>query len=410
MKNYMAQLERLGYVPPRDLSVGLIMNGLTGDFAGFIRTYNMHNIGKTIRELHALLIEYEKSLPKKADTPQVIAIQGGRIQKANKKSQKTKGKGKGKGKGKDKSYISKPKNPKPSAKQYLVKNDAYHHCKEVGHCKMNCSAYLAELIKKKKQVGTASSSDFLVWGCKALVKRDTPDKLQQRYVKCIFIGYPTEMMGYYFYFPPKNKIVVERYAEFLEKYFIYQEVSGRAVELEEIQESVRKHRAHECLCLNVEAKEHSLGDLNKHANYKDALLDLKSDKWLDVMNAKMQSMKDIQVWCFVDLPPNEPHWTAVKIILKYLSNTKDMFLVNGRNLEAEHRVGCYWNAGFETDRDEIKSHTRCVFILNGRHSEINLLKVHTDDNLVDTFTKALPKGKHTQYARSMGLRLASSFM
>ncbi|GJZ51935.1 retrotransposon protein, putative, ty1-copia subclass [Tanacetum coccineum] len=26
-----------------------------------------------------------------------------------------------------------------------------------------------------------------VWGCEALVKRDTPDKLQQRSVKCIFI-------------------------------------------------------------------------------------------------------------------------------------------------------------------------------------------------------------------------------
>ncbi|GJS82097.1 hypothetical protein Tco_0748638 [Tanacetum coccineum] len=35
-----------------------------------------------------------------------------------------------------------------------------------------------------------------VWGCEALVKRDTPDKLQQRSVKCIFIGYPKEMMGY----------------------------------------------------------------------------------------------------------------------------------------------------------------------------------------------------------------------
>ncbi|GKC73376.1 hypothetical protein Tco_1119259 [Tanacetum coccineum] len=116
----------------------------------------------TIRELHALLIEYEKSLPKKAATPQVMAIQGGRIQKANKKSQKAKGKGKGKGNGKDKSYISKPKNPKPSTKQHPTKNDAYHHCKEVGHCKMNCPAYLAELIKKKKQVGTASSLDFLV--------------------------------------------------------------------------------------------------------------------------------------------------------------------------------------------------------------------------------------------------------
>ncbi|GKC93624.1 hypothetical protein Tco_1159066, partial [Tanacetum coccineum] len=94
-----------------DLSVGLIMNDLTSDFAGFVRNYNMHNMGKTIGELHALLIEYEKCLPKKAVTPQVMAIQNGRIQKANKKSQNAKGNGKGKGKGKDKSYVPKPKNP-----------------------------------------------------------------------------------------------------------------------------------------------------------------------------------------------------------------------------------------------------------------------------------------------------------
>nr|GFA85711.1 uncharacterized mitochondrial protein AtMg00820-like [Tanacetum cinerariifolium] len=49
-------------------------------------------MGKTIGELHALLIEYEKDLPKKAITPQVMAIQGGRIQKANKKSYNAKGK------------------------------------------------------------------------------------------------------------------------------------------------------------------------------------------------------------------------------------------------------------------------------------------------------------------------------
>ncbi|GJR22240.1 hypothetical protein Tco_0970767 [Tanacetum coccineum] len=71
---------------------------------------------------------------------------------------------------------------------------------------------------------------------KALVKRVTPEKLQQRSIKCIFVGYPKETMGYYFYFPPKNKIVVARYAEFFEKNLISQEASGRAVELEEIQE------------------------------------------------------------------------------------------------------------------------------------------------------------------------------
>nr|GEW58406.1 putative reverse transcriptase domain-containing protein [Tanacetum cinerariifolium] len=75
-----------------------------------------------------------------------------------------------------------------------------------------------------------------VWGCEALVKWDTPDKLQQRSVKCIFIRYPKEIIGYYFYFPPENKIVVARYAEFYEKNLITQEVSGRAIDLEETQD------------------------------------------------------------------------------------------------------------------------------------------------------------------------------
>ncbi|GKD59282.1 retrotransposon protein, putative, ty1-copia subclass, partial [Tanacetum coccineum] len=63
--------------------------------------------------------------------------------------------------------------------------------------------------------------------------------------------------------------------------------------------------------------------------------------------------------------PGEPHWTVVKTILKYLRNTKDMFLVYGRNPEAELRVDCYCDAGFETDRYDTKSQTGYVFILNG---------------------------------------------
>ncbi|GKC62742.1 retrotransposon protein, putative, ty1-copia subclass, partial [Tanacetum coccineum] len=166
------------------------------------------------------------------------------------------------------------------------------------------------------------------------VKRDTPDKLQQRSVKCIFIGYPKETMGYYFYFPPENKIVVARYAEFFEKNLITQEVSGRAIDLEEIQNedtspseitseipmevegfeppqevvipvrrSERTHRAPDRLCLNVEAEEHSLGDLNEPTSYKSAMLDFESNKWIDAMNAEIQSMMDNMVWVLVDLPP-----------------------------------------------------------------------------------------------------------
>nr|GEV60055.1 reverse transcriptase domain-containing protein [Tanacetum cinerariifolium] len=451
MKNYVTQLECFGYVLPQDFSVGLILNGLTSNFAGFVKNHNTHNMGKTIGELHALLIEYEKGLPKKDVTPQ---------------------------------------------------DDTCHHCKEVGHCKRNCRAYLAELIKKKKQVGTAKvrklkqveairSFDLVLTNglvvcldnCHyaptitrgvVLVSRlvdngfiqcftdygvsvsknnvlylmllrvmvfkykvenqlentlkalrsdrgdeyisqefkdylkacgifqqltrpytpqhngvskmrnrtlldmvrsmmdlttlplsfwdyalesaarilnmvptnkvdKTPYELWYGKVSCevvtlwIFNSYINTRGndGLLFYFPPENKIVVARYTEFLEINIISQEVSGRAVELEEIQDedtspsentskifvevegfeppqeevilvgrSVRTHQAPERLCLNVEVDEHSLGDLNEPTNYKVALLDLKSDKWLDAMNAEMQSIKDNQVWRLVDLPSN----------------------------------------------------------------------------------------------------------
>ncbi|GJY55993.1 copia protein [Tanacetum coccineum] len=42
--------------------------------------------------------------------------------------------------------------------------------------------------------------------------------------------------------------------------------------------------------------------------------------------------------------------------------------------------------------------------------EIKLIKVHTDKNLADAFTKALPRGKVNEHANGIGLRLASSFM
>ncbi|GKE22167.1 hypothetical protein Tco_1433679, partial [Tanacetum coccineum] len=55
--------------------------------------------------------------------------------------------------------------------------------------------------------------------------------------------------------------------------------------------------------------------------------------------------------------PGEPQWTAVKTILKYLRITEDMFLVYGGNPKVDLRVDCYYNAGFEIDRDDIKSQT-----------------------------------------------------
>ncbi|GKA53118.1 retrotransposon protein, putative, ty1-copia subclass [Tanacetum coccineum] len=63
--------------------------------------------------------------------------------------------------------------------------------------------------------------------------------------------------------------------------------------------------------------------------------------------------------------PSEEHWTAVKNILKYLRNTKDMFLVYGGNMKRQLRVSCYTDAGYLTDADNLKSQTGYVFVLNG---------------------------------------------
>ncbi|GJV26714.1 retrotransposon protein, putative, ty1-copia subclass [Tanacetum coccineum] len=188
--------------------------------------------------------------------------------------------------------------------------------------------------------GQAPKLSYLkVWGCEALVKRDTltkPDKLEPRSIKCIFIGYPKETMGYSFYYPPENKVLVARNAEFLENSLINQEASGSLEDLEIIQEedthpsidtslnheeddleidepqsdiipicrSTRTRRPTDRMCLYIDDEEHELGDLGEPANYKAALLDPESDKWLNAMNVEMQSMKDNEVWDLVKLPPN----------------------------------------------------------------------------------------------------------
>ena len=61
--------------------------------------------------------------------------------------------------------------------------------------------------------------------------------------------------------------------------------------------------------------------------------------------------------------PGMDHWTTVKNILKYLKRTRDIFLVYGGDKELV--VKGYVDASFDTDPDDSKSQTGCVFILNG---------------------------------------------
>ena len=56
--------------------------------------------------------------------------------------------------------------------------------------------------------------------------------------------------------------------------------------------------------------------------------------------------------------PGVDHWTAVKIILRYLKRTKEMFLGYGR--DKEFVVKSYVDASFDTDLDDSKSQSRYV--------------------------------------------------
>nr|GFA49859.1 retrotransposon protein, putative, Ty1-copia subclass [Tanacetum cinerariifolium] len=353
-----------------------------------------------------------------SSTPQVMTIQGGRLQK----KPHGKAKGKGKAKGGQYSYPSKTKKPQPQKKERPTKEGQCHHCKEVRHWKRNCPIYLAELKNKKsgQMVASTSSSMFMIelyafpkniWvydtgcgthicntkqgfrgarklkrgslylyvfknevenqlgktikalrsdrggeyisqefkdylkacgivqqltppytsqhngvserrnRCEAHVERHTAEKLEQRSVKCIFAGYPKETMGYYFYYSPENKVVVERYADFLEREFILQKESGRTVELDDEDtipsENTSKHPIEaESLAAIIEEDvvpvrrsartpkaPNRLWDKGEPASYKAALSDREFEKWLVAMNAKIQSMYDNKVWKLVDLPP-----------------------------------------------------------------------------------------------------------
>ena len=64
-----------------------------------------------------------------------------------------------------------------------------------------------------------------IWDCEAYVKCQASNKLASK-SKCLFMGYPKETKGYYFYIPFENKVFVARNGFFLEREFISKRVSG----------------------------------------------------------------------------------------------------------------------------------------------------------------------------------------
>nr|GEV66352.1 retrotransposon protein, putative, Ty1-copia subclass [Tanacetum cinerariifolium] len=505
MKSYIDNLERLGHAMTQNLSISLILVSLMKEYDSFVQNYNMHSIGKTVTELHAMLKLHEQTLAPRKVAPALHAIRAGRIQKNQKNCiRMLKGiKGKAKQKWKKLSqgaelytfpstswvydtgcsthiYVTtqglwesrklKPvalslsmfaasnKRAKPNLDSALLWHCRLRHInkkriEKLQHdglldltniksfekyvaCmsgKMARKPYSHQVERAKDLLGLIHTDvcgpfkimsrqgasyfvtfidDFSRYGYVYLLKHKnevfetfkvsqnevenqlgktikslrshrggeymsqefldhlkergiishqtppytpqhndyaiesaarilnmvptkkvdkTPYKVWHGSIKCIFVGYPKETIGYSFYYPPENKVFVARNAEFFENSFINQEASGSLEHFEIIQEedthlsfdtsldheeddqkidepqsdinpiprSTRTCHHTDQLCLYVDAEEHELGNLDEPANYKAALLDPESDKWLNAMNVEMQSMKDNEVWILV---------------------------------------------------------------------------------------------------------------
>nr|GFC00967.1 retrotransposon protein, putative, Ty1-copia subclass [Tanacetum cinerariifolium] len=189
-----------------------------------------------------------------------------------------------------------------------------------------------------------------------------------------------------------------RYAEFLEKNLLSQEISGSAEELEKIQGedtspsentseipmevqdfeppqegvvSIRRMNNSKRGYISVQEKL----DLNKTqgASTPEEVKRMQNVPYASAVGSIMYAVRCTRLdFAFAQnitsrfqQNPGEPHWTAMKTILKYLKNTKHVFLVYGGNPEAKIRVDCYCDAGFKTDKDDTKSQTGYVFVLNG---------------------------------------------
>ncbi|GJT16204.1 retrotransposon protein, putative, ty1-copia subclass, partial [Tanacetum coccineum] len=267
------------------------------EYDSFVQNYNMHGMGKTVNELHAMLKLHEQTLPKK-DAPALHAIRAGKVQKKN-KNKKPQLAARGNNQGKEKSklaYAPKPKIPPPPKKEDPAKDS-----------------------NKKLPQGASTSNIFTIelftfpgkyWvydtGCGTHICNTTQGLRGSRKLKP---GALSLYMG------NGQRAAVEAIRSLIEDRHPSentsshhdednQEIDVPQSDIIPIRRSTRTRHTPDRMCLNIKAGEYELGDLNEPTNYKAVLLDPESNKWLTSMNVEMQSMKDNKVLDLVNLPPN----------------------------------------------------------------------------------------------------------
>ncbi|KAL8118400.1 hypothetical protein AgCh_016069 [Apium graveolens] len=184
---------------------------------------------------------------------------------------------------------------------------------------LETSAYLLNKVPSKSIPQTPYEISY--------VKKVDPDKLESRSVKCNFVGYPKETLGYYFY--TDHRVFVSRHATFLEKEFILEGNSGSKIELDEVQEAQtttdqvetpvqteqpsveqpihrtwrvsRQPERYYGLVIEND-NELSIIDDDDPVTYNEAMSSVDSEKWHSAMKSEMESMYTNQVWTLVEAP------------------------------------------------------------------------------------------------------------
>nr|GEW33682.1 hypothetical protein [Tanacetum cinerariifolium] len=261
------------------------------------------------------------------------------------------------------------------------------------------------------------------WDYEVLVKRDTlpkPDKLEPRSIKCIVVGYPKETMGYYFYYPLENKVLVAQNAEFFENCLITQEASRsledhKIIQEEDMHPSVNTSSHHDEDDQEIDEPQSDINPIHRsirirHAPDRDMKRELSISCYTDAgyltddNDLKSQTGYKPSIFLLITLLRKlfgleNLFWGVVptieETIKMYFANIRAITIANKSRITKGAR---YFRA---------KVYYLCEVT---EFNDVKLEKLHTDDNLADPFTKALPFPKHSVHTKNIGMLPASSLM
>ena len=149
MMGHFDQMDKLGHAYSHEMATDIILRSLPESFSQFRMNYNMSGGASTLVELHSMLINAERQLPKKPKKEVLLVSK-------EKGGFKKKGKGK-KDKGKGKQVVKAPENSTKTSKPKVAAESECFHCRKIGHWKRNCPKYLED-----KKTGASNSCIYIV--------------------------------------------------------------------------------------------------------------------------------------------------------------------------------------------------------------------------------------------------------